>query len=36
MANYEAYVRTNYFRVTDERTYQELFKRLSAESHSSG
>ena len=28
MANYEAVSRTNYFRVTDEEKYNELFKNL--------
>ena len=31
MANYECYCRTNYFRVTNEEKYQELFGRLSSE-----
>ena len=29
MANYEETSRTNYFRVTDEKRYQELFKNLT-------
>lgn len=31
MANYCGFSRTNYFRVTDEKRYSELFSRLSAE-----
>jgi len=31
MANYYGTVRTNYFKVTDEEKYKELFGRLSAE-----
>lgn len=31
MANYYANARTNYFRVTDEKKYQELFGELTAE-----
>lgn len=32
MANYMATARTNYFRVTDEEKYKELFKGLCSES----
>lgn len=28
MANYESVTRTNYFRVTDEKRYEELYNRL--------
>lgn len=31
MANYTAVSRTNYFQVTDEETYRELFDKLAAE-----
>lgn len=31
MANYMATFRTNYFRVTDENKYKELFEKLSGE-----
>lgn len=31
MANYYATSRTNYFRVTDEEKYQEIFSKLSSE-----
>ena len=31
MANYEEISRTNYFRVTDEERYQELFNHLTSE-----
>lgn len=31
MANYNATSRTNYFRVTDEEKYQEIFSKLSSE-----
>lgn len=31
MANYIGVCRTNYFRVTDEKRYEELFNRLCAE-----
>ena len=31
MANYESIIRTNYFRVTDEEKYNELFNNLCAE-----
>ena len=31
MANYNETARTNYFRVTDEKRYQELFSKLIAE-----